>query len=207
MTAARALVPALIFTCLLGAPSGAAAQGCAHAQARAGEASEAALTAALMCVTNAARAAAGLKPVADDGRLAGAARAHAGDMVTRRFFSHTSPSGGTLADRLDAVGWRGERGGEVLAYGCGALQTPLATVVGWLESPAHRALLLERDFDIAGAALASGAPVDGCEGLTWAMVLGAKPAATPRRSRARRASRRGRSTRRARAARSKRAHR
>ena len=200
-TAVRALVGALMMMCVLIAPATAAAQGCPDADRRAGEASQEALISALMCVTNATRAAAGLPPVAPQPRLAGAATAHATDMAARRFFSHASPEGKTLADRLDVVQWDGEGGGEILAYGCGALQTPLQTVLGWLNSPSHRALLLDREYDLAGIGLAPGSP-SGCEGLTWAVVLGTKPVATPKKSRARRSQRRPHTKRRARAARS-----
>jgi uncharacterized protein YkwD len=64
---------------------------------------------------NAARAAAGLAPLDLPPRLCAIARAHASDMVTRRYFGHDSPDGLSPFARMDRAGWRYGYAGENLA--------------------------------------------------------------------------------------------
>ena len=65
----------------------------------------------------------GLRPLRRDADLAQAARKHARDMVRRDYFSHVSPGGATLGDRLRAAGYgrgQGWRAGEALGWGTGS---------------------------------------------------------------------------------------
>jgi len=109
---------------------------------------------------NAARAAAGLAPLAADPRLRRAAAAHAADMAARGYFDHTSPSGTTPADRVAATGYDGCLIAENIARG----QADAAAVVqSWQNSPGHRANNLNPQLTQLG--VAEGA------GKTWVAVF------------------------------------
>jgi uncharacterized protein YkwD len=106
-----------------------------------------------------------------------AAERHAADMLERRYFSHVSPGGGELGDRVRRAGYARRtcswRVGEVLAWGVGSRSTAWRTVQAWLDSPSHRRILLADRYSQIGLGLQAGAPVDGYTGgLTAAAVLG-----------------------------------
>ena len=90
---------------------------------------------------NAQRAAAGLPAATPDARLTAAAQAHAADMVTRDYFSHTSPEGRSSADRIRAAGYDTCRPSENIAFG---QMSETAVFQGWINSPGHRANMLMR---------------------------------------------------------------
>jgi uncharacterized protein YkwD len=60
---------------------------------------------AVICEVNVVRRAADRPALVAEPRLALAARRHARDMVRRGYFSHTTPAGRTMVDRLRAVGY------------------------------------------------------------------------------------------------------
>ena len=96
---------------------------------------------AMLCLVNHARASAGLSPFRAERHLARAAARHARDMGRRNYFAHVSPTGKSPLARARAAGWRGGVG-EVIAWGCGTLASPRATLRAWLNSPPHRAIVL-----------------------------------------------------------------
>jgi uncharacterized protein YkwD len=114
---------------------------CRDAGARPGHAGGARMRSAVLCLVNRVRARHGRRGLAADGRLMRAAARHAADMARRHYFSHVSPSGSGPAQRARAAGWRGGVG-EAIAWGCGALSSPRATVRAWMASPPHRAILV-----------------------------------------------------------------
>ncbi|HEY3764831.1 MAG TPA: CAP domain-containing protein [Gaiellales bacterium] len=84
---------------------------------------------------------------------------HSDDMILRDYFSHTSPSGQTLFDRIVSSGFVNGYswvGGETLAWGSGTLAGPATTVTAWLGSPEHRAILLSSRWTRIGIARACG---------------------------------------------------
>ena len=123
---------------------------------------------ATLCLMNAERTERGVPALAASGRLRLAAARHSRDMVDRTYFSHVSQSGRTLAGRVKPTGylrrWNEWMLGENLAYGTQSLATPRSVVQRWMESPGHRANLLDRDFVEAGIGMAPGVPVDGRSG-------------------------------------------
>lgn len=63
-----------------------------------------------------------------------AAAGHSTDMASRNYFSHTSPEGLTLQNRVDAVGYEWSTLAENIAAG----QTSVAAVLSaWMASPGH----------------------------------------------------------------------
>ena len=107
---------------------------------------------ALLQETNAARARFGLAPLQAQEGLARAARAHAQEMASLGFFSHSSPTpaSATLQQRLARAGVPSTTAGENLALLRGQSDLAAAAVEGWLRSPPHRAALLDRDYTHVG---------------------------------------------------------
>jgi uncharacterized protein YkwD len=104
-------------------------------------AARAAMRRSVLRLINLERARNGRRGLVADRRLARAARRHAADMARRHYFGHVSPSGMSPLRRARAAGWRG-RVGEAIAWGCGGLAGPAATVRAWMASPPHRAIIL-----------------------------------------------------------------
>lgn len=86
-------------------------------------------------------------PVTGDGRLDAAADAHAVDMGTQDYFSHTSLDGRTPGDRITAAGYAWRTYGENIAAGYGS---PGAVVQGWLASAGHCRNLMNPAFTQLG---------------------------------------------------------
>jgi uncharacterized protein YkwD len=107
-----------------------------------------------------------------DRHLARAARGHAHDMASRRYFAHQRPGGPSFDDRLRRSGWHGVAAGEAIAWGCGRHASPRSTVRAWLASPGHRAILLDRDYDRVGIGVGSRAPATCGPGATWVLDAG-----------------------------------
>jgi uncharacterized protein YkwD len=132
---------------------------------------------ATLCLVNRARAEHGLAALRSAGALERAAAAHSRDMVRRDFFSHESPGGSTPQQRIDRTGYlNGARSwaiGETIAWGTGGYATPSSIVRGWLNSPGHRAILLDGRYRDVGIGVAIGAP-SGSGGATFTGDFGAR---------------------------------
>ncbi|MCW3010239.1 MAG: hypothetical protein JWO90_643, partial [Solirubrobacterales bacterium] len=156
MSRSRQTVIAAFATLLVAAP--AAAADCPSADAPPTGANTVEVRAAVVCLTNEQRAAAGLPALVAEGRLEAAAQAYSRRMVAERFFAHVAPDGSTLTDRLAAyTDW--STIGENIAWGEGSLATARSTVRAWMESPGHRANVLNGDFSEIGIGVALGSPV------------------------------------------------
>jgi uncharacterized protein YkwD len=112
----------------------------------------------LLGKTNAARAEHGLPPLQADETLALAARHHALEMATLNYFSHQSPTPGvsTPPERIAKAGSPYIAVGENIAKMPPMLVINLAerTVTGWMNSPGHRANVLESRFTHVGFGIA-----------------------------------------------------
>lgn len=159
----RAALPlCLVALSLAPPPEASAASPCPDADSLPGEASYAALGRATHCLANRERRERGLRALKGSKRLARAARRHARDMVRRSYFSHDSPSGAKFSSRLRRAGYVGAGNwwvGENLAWGGGSRSTPRRIVEAWMDSPSHRANLLDRRFREIGVGVAAGVPV------------------------------------------------
>ena len=98
-------------------------------------------------------------------------------MVAQGFFAHESPDGGTLVDRLTAVGYLGGDDawvvGENIGWGQASLATARSMVAAWMNSPGHRENLLSADYTQVGLGLALGTPTDQTWGATYTTDFGA----------------------------------
>jgi len=90
-------------------------------------------------LTNAERAQYGHPPLQWHPQLAEVARAHSIDMVTRNFFAHNCPSGTNPGNRITQAGISWWTWAENIARG---QQTPAQVVASWMNSPGHRANIL-----------------------------------------------------------------
>jgi uncharacterized protein YkwD len=115
----------------------------------------------LLNKTNAARAENGLPALQADETLALAARHHALEMATLNYFSHQSPTAGsaTPPERIANAGSPYVAVGENIAKMPPMQSVSLAneTVTGWMNSPGHRANILETSFTHVGFGVAQDA--------------------------------------------------
>lgn len=97
-------------------------------------------------MVNKERVGRGIRALTFDSRLRDVARSHSEDMVKRGYFSHYSPEGKTVADRVENAGIDFLVVGENLAY---APTVELAQQ-GLINSPGHRANILSTDYGRIG---------------------------------------------------------
>ena len=100
----------------------------------------------LLELLNQERASAGLSPLVADAALAGLGRRHGREMFRLGFFSHESPTGGTLTERLEAAGLDLVLSGENIALA----PSPELAHQGLMNSPAYRANILNPGFTRVG---------------------------------------------------------
>lgn len=139
----------------------ASASRCAHADVLASAEPELAAR-AILCLLNRERAARGLPQLRRSPTLTTAADGHSRDMVRRRYFAHTSPGRVTFARRIERARYARRAAaklGENLAWGMGAPAAPSAVVRGWMDSPEHRANVLDPAFRSIGIGIAAGIPI------------------------------------------------
>lgn len=105
----------------------------------------------ILTLVNLERKKANLQPLTLNSQLAQAAQNHTNDMVSKSYFSHTSPSGGTMTSRVNATGYKYSAIGENIAAGSG---TATATMTQWMNSPGHRANILNPKFRELGVGYA-----------------------------------------------------
>ncbi|POX52526.1 RNA polymerase [Streptomyces sp. Ru71] len=122
------------------------------------------LAAQVIALVNKERQAAGCAPVTDDDRLRDAAQAHSDDMAARDYFDHVSPDGTDPGARITAAGYRWSTYGENIAKG---QQTAQSVMTSWMNSPGHRANILNCSFKNLGVGIHDG---DG--GPWWTQDFG-----------------------------------
>ena len=74
------------------------------------------------------------------------AREYSRRMAEQNFFSHNDPEGRTVRERVDEADVKWRMVGENLAYSNGYVNPVAASLHGWMDSPGHRANILEPDF-------------------------------------------------------------
>ncbi|WP_316527679.1 CAP domain-containing protein [Kitasatospora brasiliensis] len=116
-------------------------------------------------LVNVQRAKAGCGPVSSEPRLASAAQSHSDDMADRNYFDHASPEGEHADHRIEAAGYSWSTWGENIARG---QKDPAAVMDAWMNSPGHRANILNCAFDQLGVGVRTGT-----NGPWWTQVFAA----------------------------------
>ena len=160
----------------LAAPATASAD-CHEADARPTAANLPEIRSAVLCLINKERSSRGLRSLRANAKLRAAAERHSENMAEKEFFAHVSPSGTTPIERVKAAGYLSGATswavGENIAWGTQKLSTPREIMQSWMESPAHKANILNRRFRHVGIGVAVGAPVDGASGgATYTTAFG-----------------------------------
>jgi uncharacterized protein YkwD len=183
--APRLLVLCAALAALLALPSPSDAAGkkrttqCSNTDVAPDAGNLAAVRIAVLCLHNRERSARGLAPLRQHARLRRAAKLHSADMVAGRYFSHETPDGTDMVERVLAAGFARGSGwmlGENIAWGSGEYATAAQIHRSWMSSLGHRANILRREFRSIGIGIAIGAPVDtdGLEGATYTADFGAR---------------------------------
>lgn len=121
----------------------------------------------VLALVNAERARYCLAPLTYSDHLSSIAVRHSQDMVDRNYFAHIAPppapNGASPADRVTNGGYAWVLVGENLATG---FFTPDAVVAAWMNSPGHRANILNPGYVEMGLARV---------GNTWTQLFGRAP--------------------------------
>lgn len=105
-------------------------------------------------LTNVERAKQGLAPLTLDTELSKVARTKSQDMKNKNYFDHNSPTYGSPFDMMKSFGISYRAAGENIAMG---QTTPEQVVQAWMDSPGHRANIMNSSFTHIGVGyVASG---------------------------------------------------
>ena len=103
----------------------------------------------------------GLRPLTYDWELSRVARYKSQDMKDNKYFSHTSPVYGSPFQMMKSFGISYRSAGENIAKG---YATPEAVIEGWMNSPGHRANILNSSFTHIGVGYVA-------EGRYWTQMF------------------------------------
>ena len=107
----------------------------------------------VVSLVNKERAKAGLKPLVIHTNLTKMAVAKAKDMSANNYFSHTSPTYGSPFDMMKTFGITYKYAGENIAKG---QKTPAEVVKAWMNSPGHKANIMNKNFTLIGVGYVNG---------------------------------------------------
>jgi uncharacterized protein YkwD len=146
------VILALLLTLFLGLPAVQAQEGIHYLEE---------LERKVFQLTNDTRQEHDLMPLDEDDTLTAIARAHSDDMLENNYFSHVSPDGESLKDRVvpaysRALSRAGENiwGGHGFDYTDSALMARVI-VDGWMSSPGHRANILNPNYNYMGVGVSA----------------------------------------------------
>jgi secreted trypsin-like serine protease len=128
----------------------------------------------VVVLVNVERAEEGCNPLTMHPQLNQAALAHSEDMALNDFFDHTGSDGSSVTDRMETAGyvdwWTA---GENIAAG---QTTPAEVMTSWMNSPGHRANILNCDFEDIGVGYYHHPDDDGSEVWYhyWTQVFGSE---------------------------------
>jgi len=119
----------------------------------------------MLDLVNAARQQAGLQPLAADPELVKIARLKSRDMIENNYFSHESPVYGSPFDMMKQFGISYRTAGENIACN----QSVQAAHEALMNSPGHRANILNASFTHIGIGIVDGGP---CGKMFTQMFIG-----------------------------------
>lgn len=93
--------------------------------------------------------------IGDDPRLTEAAQRHADDMLRNGVNGHIGSDGSSPQVRITETGYRTPYSGEVVFWGTGSAANAGEALDWWMQSPPHRAIILNCAYTAAGFATAS----------------------------------------------------
>ncbi|MCL2037536.1 CAP domain-containing protein [Candidatus Saccharibacteria bacterium] len=128
----------------------------------------------LLTNTNSVRVKDGLGALKISPELNRAAADKADDMLAKDYWSHTAPDGREPWDFITHESYRYILAGENLARG---FNTSDGVIKAWLESPTHRANVLDKDYTEMGLAIKTG-QMDG-KTTTLVVAMYGRPASAP----------------------------
>lgn len=115
-------------------------------------------------LVNQHRSEAGLQPLTHDAQLSDVARVKSAEMRDRNYFSHQSPTYGSPFDMMQQFGIQYRSAGENIAAG---QTSPQAVVQAWMDSPGHRANILNASYTKIGVGFVEG----GSYGYYWTQLF------------------------------------
>ena len=113
----------------------------------AGASTSDAFTDEVIALTNAERAKTGAGALTKNAILTSAAQSHTNDMACKFFLDHTGSDKSSPFDRMTRFGYNYSTAAENVAMG---QQTPPEVVKGWMESPGHKANILNAAYTEIG---------------------------------------------------------
>jgi uncharacterized protein YkwD len=121
---------------------------------------------AVIKLTNAERKKADLPPLKPNAKLFAAARAHAANMAKQDKLAHELDDK-TPADRVTAAGYKYSRWAENIGWD---YRDPKAAVAAWMDSPEHKANILNEEVTEIGVGVAKNTKGEPY----WVQVFGAR---------------------------------
>ena len=108
----------------------------------------------IFIIVNKERAAAGLLPLTYNKRLSAIAEIKAVDMINKQYFAHVAPDGTDIAVLAKRYGYLYLNLGENLAMG--DFVSSAEVMDGWMNSPGHRANILNKSYTEIGISAIQG---------------------------------------------------
>lgn len=127
----------------------------------------------LLLATNEIREKSQLAPLQFSKSLDTAAQAKANDMAKRNYWSHDTPDGQEPWVFIEKSGYKYLRASENLAYG---FDSSHSTLVGWMNSPEHKANVLDNGVTDIGFGIVNTPDFQGSGPQTIVVAMYAKPA-------------------------------
>jgi uncharacterized protein YkwD len=153
---------------------------CAHTGSAPQQATLHYLRTSMLCLVNRVRERYGIAPLRFNIDLFRSATGHSNDMVRNGYFSHYGSAGSTLTGRVGRAGYLAGAGfyliGENIGGGPGRrFGSPIQVFRSWMDSPPHRANMLDPKFYDFGVGVARGYPYGGgMTAATYTLDLGTR---------------------------------
>lgn len=129
--------------------------------------------ATLLSSTNYERTSNNLSALSINASLSEAAQAKALDMVNRNYWSHNTPDNKEPWVFIASTGYKYQTAGENLAFG---FPTSSDTVLAWMNSPGHRANILNNSYTEVGFGIANSQSYREYGNQTIVVAMYASPA-------------------------------